>query len=166
VTDRPRIPRWSPLYEESLDGKPYDEEEKDAQELSRGTAHRTPGSGRLAQNDLDSVVDDFKTDNKTIVQRPSGHGKGYRVDRDFWLDRRQKASATGHNFREALAFEWEGNGGRQQLRLTIVEDSVFKEIYHGYQDFMDFLQGKKSLEEIIEQYSKAGVKIPDWTRRR
>jgi hypothetical protein len=172
VSDRPSVPRWSPLFKEQEGYEDaYALEEDDAQRLSRGDSHRTPGSGRLGVYDLDSEVDDFKTDTKLVGQNKDGsynNRNGYRIDRDFWLYRIRMANATGHNFREAISFIWPaGSGeGAQKLHLSVVEASVFEEIYHGYQDFLAFMKGEKSEDELREQYGKKQeVILPPWARK-
>lgn len=157
-------PRWiqGPKHANDPDGF----EESDARSLSKGQAGRTPGSGRLFPGDLDSVVDDFKTDNKIVGKNKDGtyNGRnGYRLDRDFWHQRLAKGRLSGHNFRESILFVWGEDGEEKQLHIVAVEGDVFESIYHHYGLFHELLEGKITLDEARETVTKPSESRPKWS---
>ncbi len=137
-------PKWLKQKHES---DPYKFEESDARSLSRGSTGRTPGSGRLFPGQLDSEVEDFKSDNKSTA------AGSYRIHRDFWLERIAKSKSSGHNFRESILFHWDGCEGPQQFHVVVVEGGVFEEIYWKYLDFCALLNDEISIDELKERYS-------------
>lgn len=156
-------PKW---MKNKHDTNPDAFEESDARSLSKGSTGRTPGSGRLFPGQLDSEVEDFKTDNKVIGRNKDGafnSRHGYTVSLWFWLQRIAKSKQSNHNFRESLLFSWQGKDDRElQLHLVVVEGEVFEEIYHGYLDLIALTEGKKSIEEVIELRTKLPEENPRW----
>ncbi len=150
-------PRWADKDKHPTD--PYAFEESDARSLSKGKAGATPGSGRLFPGDLDSVVDDFKTDNKSIGR------KSYSLQRDFWLERMRKSRDSDNNFRESVLFHWSDEDGTEhQLHIVAVEGDVFETIYHGYQALFDILEGRKTVDEIQAEMTTPHIDTPGWAK--
>ncbi len=153
-----RKPRWAEKEGQKHDDDPYGFEESDARSLSRGSTGRTPGSGRLFPGQLDSEVDDFKTDNKVT------ESASYRINRGFWLERLQKCRVSGHNFRESILFKWtDDRGDRNQLHIVAVEGNVFEEIYNGYRDLHSILSEDATIEEITAKHTHKTSTNTKWS---
>ncbi len=157
------FPRWASKLKHNSD--PTQFEETDARSLSEGRTGRTPGSGRLFPGQLDSEVDDFKTDNKVVGKNRKGEWartKSYTIDRDFWLERIQKSQLSGLNFRESILFAWSDEGSERHLHIVAVEGNVFEEIYKGYKQLFEILENKKSVDQVREEMTVINSNAPKW----